>query len=57
MFDRTIEISPPNRPFLYYNKALALEAANRRDEALLTYKTAIARDPKHYPSHMNVEIF
>ncbi len=54
MFDRTIEISPPNRPFLYYNKALALEAANRRDEALLTYKTAIARDPKHYPSHMNV---
>eukprot|EP00938_MAST-03A_sp_MAST-3A-sp1_P007028 g7028.t1 len=54
MFDRTIEISPPNRPFLYYNKALALEAANRRDEALLTYKTAIARDPRHYPSLMNV---
>ena len=54
MFDRTIKISPPNRPFLYYNKALALEASNRREEAMLSYKTAIAKDSKHYPSHMNM---
>jgi len=54
MFDRTIEISPPNDPTFYFNKALALEAANRREEALLAYKTAIATDSNHYPSHMNL---